>query len=280
MVVFVYEILVVSMPDNIYKAACQKVIKKYGNILLALLVTISLICFWLVYKTKKPESIISVFGVLLPICIVLFAYSLEKIRSELYTQLAKDLNLTYVQNKDKSYKDSFLEAHNHTQHVRYVMHGVLNGEQFSYYVYSYTVGSGKNRRTYSYSVIMQVLPVIVPHIIIHDNTYTFTFGLPYPDSRSIPSDLRKVTLEGNFSKERDVYVEKEHEIEAYQLLSPDTMSFLLDYIQDVQIELTKDRLFIYKTHELYRKSDIVEFINLYKTLSSKIKQVIPSIQKH
>ncbi len=278
--VFVYEILIVLMPDNIYKAAYQRVIKKYGNILLALLIIIALICFWLIYKTRQPESIISVFGILFPICIVLYAYSLEKVRRELYSQIAQELGLSYIHNKDGSFIDSFLETHNHTQHIRHVITGMLDGTQFSYYIYSYTVGSGKNKRTYSYSVIMQTLPVSVPHIIIHDNTYTFTFGLPYPYSRSIPSNLRKVTLEGNFSKERDVYVEKEHEIEAYQLLSPDTMSFLLDNIQDVQIELTKDRLFIYKTHELYRKSDVMEFIDLYKTLTSKIKQVIPSIQKY
>ncbi len=269
------------MSENIYKIALKRMFDKYGILLALIFVALLIISTWVAkHSLDKAGVFFSIIGVLFPICIILFAISIDKVRVELYTQLAKELNLSYFRNKDNKFTHPFLEKNLHIEHLLHIMYGTLENESFLYSLYTYTVGSGKHSKTYTYSVIMIDLPVSVPHIIISDSGHDFTFGLPYPQSLHLPSHMRKVTLEGNFSKERDVYVEVEHEIEAYQLLSPDTMSFLLDHIEDVEIELVENKLFVYKTHEMNRKSEILDFISLYKTLYTQIKRTIPSIQKH
>lgn len=269
------------MSENIYKTALKRTLDTYGILLALIFVALLIISSWVAKHSLDAAGVFfSIIGIFFPVCIVLFAITIQKVRIELYTQLAKELGLSYFRNKDNTFTHPFLEKNKHIEHLLHIMHGTLEGEPFIYSLYTYTVGSGKNSRTYTYSVIIIDLPVSVPHIIISDDGHRFTFGLPYPESLNLPSHMRKITLEGNFSHERDVYVEVEHEIEAYQLLSPDTMSFLLDHIGDVEIELVENELFIYKRHELNRKSEILDFISLYKTLYSHIKRTIPSIQKH
>jgi hypothetical protein len=105
--------------------------------------------------------------------------------------------------------------------------------------YQYTVGSGRNSRTYKFDFTSIKLPRKVPHLVlnfkgnsINPNTYDY--------------HVQKLKLEGDFSKHFDLYAPPDYQIDALQIFTPDVMDALMNFGKDCDFELVNDELYVYQ----------------------------------
>lgn len=79
-------------------------------------------------------------------------------------------------------------------------------------------------------------------------------------------DSVPIVLEGDFNKYFYLRVLKDYEQEAYQILTPDVMVSLIDMAHELNFEFVGNKLYIYKTELITKKSEMERIFNLSRYL--------------
>ncbi|MBU3668518.1 MAG: hypothetical protein FGM57_00955 [Candidatus Taylorbacteria bacterium] len=266
---------------NIYKDTLKEFNRKYGFLAYKYILPIYIVLLFLSWHVDNYVFFASpTFFIPLVPFFIIYGLSTVKTKNRFYAQVAEAHGWRYLDLKKETIDDAFLSERKHTQHIVQYIHGSFHDTKSAYYLYTYTVGSGKHKRTYHFNVLEATLSVQVPHILIWDTMHEFVFGNHFINHSTLPQYMRKITLEGNFSKEREVYVEKEYEIEAYQILTPDTMEYILHNMDTLHLELTQNKMFLYTVREIYIRDEVDSLFDTFEAIYTKIKPSLISIQKH
>lgn len=108
--------------------------------------------------------------------------------------------------------------------------------------YYYTVGSGKNSRTYTWGVLRHKLPRKLPNVILDAKSNNSIFGSNLPESYA---GGQKLELEGDFNNYFRVLVPEGYGRDALYFLTPELMAHLVDYGKGYEFEVVDDNLYIY-----------------------------------
>lgn len=267
--------------QHIYKETLRCTYLKYRGLWIFLIVaTISTALVLTLQLHLRVVALTPLLFIPFILSIVLLAIEQERVRDAFFSELAHTYNFVPLKRKELRTYTSFPVHKSHVRNIRRYIYGILHDLPTSFFEYVYTVGSGKHKTTYRYSVLQSTLPVHVPHILVLDTNHMFTFSSEFYGARLTPPLVRKITLEGNFSTHRNVFVEKEHEIEAYELLTPDIMEYILHNFDNIHIELTDNNMFLYTSREIYTKEGVDTLFELHGKLHTRISRSISSIQKH
>jgi hypothetical protein len=158
-------------------------------------------------------------------------------------------------------------------HDNQLFHG-FSGEQYSYpflmYQHLFSKGSGRSASDYFYLIAEISLPKLLPHIFI-DNRGNNSFLAP--EILDVYNDNQLMKLEGNFSKQFNVYGVPGYEVELLTLLNPAFMSALMDFEQLFDLEFLDDKAYIYLSDQfVYSEQSI-------KQIFSVMEFVILELQK-
>lgn len=100
------------------------------------------------------------------ILVVIIAIRFEKKRTESLKNSAMRIGFSFNDKVDKSYMDSFKELNlfskGHSKKIYNVMKGSKAGINWQIFEYRYTVGGGKNSRTYNQTVALATLNISLP----------------------------------------------------------------------------------------------------------------------
>ena len=117
---------------------------------------------------------------------------------------------------------------------------------FEFGSYSYTTGSGKNRRTHTISYIGIVLERNLPQIVLDSNANNARgFGL---NVSNLPVYFHKdqaLKLEGDFNKYFTLYAPKDYERDALYIFTPDLMALFIDNVAALDAEIVDNKLYVY-----------------------------------
>jgi hypothetical protein len=127
-------------------------------------------------------------------------------------------------------------------HSRVFSRGFRRGDDTMAVNYNYTVGSGKNSRTYHWGVMRCKLPRKLPNVILDAKSNNSFLGSNLPSSYSGGQTLE---LEGDFNKYFRVLVPQGYGRDALYFLTPELMAHLVDYGKDYEFEIIDDYLYIY-----------------------------------
>lgn len=112
--------------------------------------------------------------------------------------------------------------------------GVIDNRRFRIFSYNFSTGSGKNKRTYSYTVFAFKFNGTFPHIYLN-NKVNF-YGIKVGESIPLPTE---------FEKSFSLSTPKEYEIEALEIFTPDVLASLLDNKFGHDVEFVNQEMLIF-----------------------------------
>lgn len=113
--------------------------------------------------------------------------------------------------------------------------------------YEYTVGSGKQRRTYTWHYAGMRLPRRVPHLVLDSksNDGTVMGKALISNLPVVISNSQRISLEGDFDTYFALYAPKQYDVDVRYVLTPDVMAALVDKSSRFDVELVDDMAFFY-----------------------------------
>lgn len=131
--------------------------------------------------------------------------------------------------------------------------------------YSYSVGSGKNRRDYWYAVAtLSFSDETYPHLFLdsHQNGGNHTY-----------TKNQRVELEGDFSKYFDLYIPDGSQAGALTIFSPDVMQTLLDFGRPFDIEIQGQEVALITQGYAFTRDNIQKILVCAAKLSREFQEL-------
>lgn len=204
----------------------------------------------------------------------LVIFVLNKMRGYLMKQFAQNLGYEYAPKGDMASVSGSLFEMGHSKNITHVISGHDDKHNMRIFLYSFTVGYGKSSYTYNYTVFENTFSGNMPHISLKPKISVL--GMTSWPEGFIPLDFsnsRSIHLEGDFDKHFFLDVEKEFEIEVYQIFSPDFMEKLINISKNFGFEFYQNKLYIYTPKFINKMSEITEMFSLCDELSDRIEPV-------
>ena len=137
----------------------------------------------------------------------------------------------------------------HSRRAEHVIYKTGNDNEATFEIgsYQYTVGSGKNQRTYYWTYCSIELDRHVPHMVLDAKANNMQlFGKTL--TSNLPTAFRKdqvLSLEGDFDKYFTLYAPAQYKRDAYYVFTPDLMALLIDTSSQFDAEVIDNKLFVY-----------------------------------
>ncbi len=224
---------------------------------------------FLTVKTGVPQFLIfSLFCL-----IMVYAFISNKMRGYMLEQFAKSLGYSYVKDGDMFSVQGSLFSIGHSQNICDIISGKDGDRPVRVFLYTCTVGSGKNSQTYHYTVFENTFNGDMPHILLHKKEFIYSSDVP------VFSGGAAVTLEGDFNKYFSLLVEKGFEMEAYEIFTPDFMEELVETAKTLGFEFYQNRLYIYMPKYIGKRSELDAMFALSEKLCSQLEPVIKGMRE-
>jgi hypothetical protein len=195
--------------------------------------TICLACF------VFPPFIIFV-GPLFFIAIIWLSITYDKIRHTFWNQLALKYKWEYIPIKDIQEEKALLFKTGHSKIASHGINGNYNYQPFHIFEYSYTIGQGKNKQIFSFTVFEIKFTGTFPHLYL-DTKHDF-----YSNMSLLFSSAVRIPLPRDFEKKFELYAPKEYEIEALEIFTPNVLTHLINSGWNHDMEFIDGELVIYK----------------------------------
>lgn len=174
--------------------------------------------------------------VLTPFIIVIFyvGFVEKKIRVLFWKQFAELNGWKYKDDSDLSQEQGIMFRQGHSRIIYHCVEGIIDERNFRIFNYNFSIGSGKHRKTYFYTVFAFKFNGTFPHIYLNNkaNSYSIKIG------ESIP-------LPAEFEKFFSLSAPKEYEIEALEIFTPDVLASLLDDKFGHDVEFVNQEMLIF-----------------------------------
>lgn len=144
----------------------------------------------------------------------------------------------------------------HDHCVENTLSGTYQSYPVRIFTYSFTVGSGKQQHSYTYTVCEATGSTQFPDITLTSKQNGF---LASPHVLSFSDE--HIQLEGDFNKYFTLTVPKNYEQEAYQILTPDVMASLIDKAKKLNFEFLGDKIYVYVEHEITTRAELQELFD-------------------
>ncbi len=262
---------VLDVKQLFFQALKKKSRKIILTILLLLIWTVACILY------LPPEITSSELGFWIPafpwiLLVVWFTIIYSRVREAFWKQLALKYGWEYTLSKDISHEKALLFNIGHSPNVSHGISGSYNNHPFHIFEYQYTIGSGKNKTTYSFTVFEIKFTGTFPHLYLN---YKSDW---YSNAPSFFSPLAKITLPSEFEDKFKLYSPKEYEIETLQIFTPQIFALLLDSKWNHDMEFVDGELVIYSKKrfnsfaELDAELDkIKKFVDILSPLLNRFK---------
>lgn len=195
--------------------------------------------------------------------IVGVALAHSKIREEFMRQFAMKNHLVYVGIGDHNAMLGSIFKRGHSQEISNMVTGERGGYQLRFFFFYYTVGSGKHKQTYSYTVCEIKMKGVAPDIIIESRDDW--------DFQSYAGGHQKeVLIESVFRDHFAVFAPEDFEIETLEIFTPDVLSELMDRAKKYNFEFIEDRLYVFRFGEIEKRIELEAFLKLTEYLVNAV----------
>ncbi len=212
--------------------------------ILAILIAVG--CCWFAWYVNNYQFAIAGF------VFVLLGLGLvgNKARAEFMEQIASALGYQYIGSTAVSSVSANLFKVGHSQSISNAMQGTHGGFPLRIYDFQTKIGYGKNEQTFPYTVFEITYPYDLPPFLMLAHEGLFG-GIGGGDPTLPQGTFLK--LEGDFNKYFTVSVEKNFEMEALEILTPDVMNDFVQKSRGINFELSDHRLYIFQHGTMSKK---------------------------
>lgn len=182
-----------------------------------------------------------------------YTYVRSKIKSEFTRQFGESIGFSFSSTADFSSVNGQLFSVGNSRRIYDCLSGTFHGMPVRIYSYTFTTGSGKEKRSYNTTVFETTLDKVVPSIILTSRNMWNKLNLAPP---IFFGEGEYVNLEGDFNKYFSLKVPRGYEIEAYQIFTPDVMVELIDRAAKLNFEFNASKLYVYASKLVTVRKDL------------------------
>jgi hypothetical protein len=129
--------------------------------------------------------------------------------------------------------------------------------------YTYSIGSGKNRTTYNFTVAEIFFEKVeFPHILLQSKTM-WRYGAK-------DKNQKRLSLEEEFKKDYYLYSKDGYEVEVFQIFTPEVLRYLKENGRHFSIEFAENRLYIYDDLAISNRKDLQNMYRVTKKIFDSI----------
>lgn len=170
--------------------------------------------------------------------IVYLAYLYNKVVKDYFISFAKTNGFDFKESLSvKSFKGKLFNT-GHSRVAKNVVSGLFKDHPTRFFHYRYTIGSGKHKKTFNFTVWeISFEKTDFPYILLRSKTMR-RFG-------SLKKNERELSLRDDLSKHFRLYVTEGYEVEALQIFTPEFVNVLSKKGPNFSIEFAGNSLYIY-----------------------------------
>jgi len=138
--------------------------------------------------------------------------------------------------------------------------------------YSYVIGSGDDRTTYSYGFVVIQLDRNLPHMVLDSKkNNSKVFGVSFSN---LPVSFDKdqvLSLEGDFNNYFTLYAPEKYKSDALYVFSPDLMALFIDESMSFDAEIIDNELYIYSrdTFDVFNIALLQKLFSIVDSVGAK-----------
>lgn len=248
---------------NVWKATWNTIKTRWQFLAIVLLsVSVAMFLFWLLserfdnqsinYSAKREEG--SLFLVLLPFIAILYYIraTSEEIRGNFWRRFAEINGWQYKSygDPDKESGIMFRQGNSGIGDISHIIEGSIDDRQFRIFSYQFSIGSGKHKKTYRYTVFAFKFNGTFPHIYLNSkiNFYGVSTG-------------EKIPLPSEFEEKFTLSAPREYETEALEIFTTDVLANLLDNGFSHDVEFVDQEVLIFVNTAISDAEELEEEFN-------------------
>ena len=205
--------------------------------------------------------------------IVLFFIALGVLKrlyeNNLFQAFAKANNYTYQKKGSLPDQTGLIFFIGHSRKYSDIVSGMYRSWTFWLFMYTYTIGYGRNSQTYNRAVMAVNFNVALPAFVLRRHKL---FQILEEEGESFKSNgyTEKVNLEGDFSEHFQVYIKPNSQVDVLSILSPDVME-MLKGLDKYEIEMAANGVFyIYCHGYITKKQSLIDVYTIVEAIAAKI----------
>lgn len=207
------------------------------------------------------------------LAIIVVAIGLTILRRQyennLFGAFARSNNFSYARRGDVLGEQGIIFSVGHTKKFSDVVTGMYKNWTFHLFLYTYTVGYGKNSQTYHRGVMEVDFMTRLPAFVLRRHAFLEAIDTEGESLRAGGYNAT-LSLEGDFDKHFRVHIVRDTEIDVLEILTPDVMEMLIK-LDKYEIEMTRAGTFyIYTRSYIDNKQDLVEIYTILQAIATKI----------
>lgn len=161
----------------------------------------------------------------------------KRVQQEFIKEFGQSIGYSYAANGDRVSVRGEIFSIGHDQVISNLLSGTYQNIPTRIFNYTFIVGYGKDKQTYTYTIFEATFRNNMPDILLASDPQSL-FWLNQ-------SGNEHIKLEGDFNKYFTLRVPAGYELEAYEILTPDVMAKLIDKAQRLNFEFNGNKLYIY-----------------------------------
>lgn len=177
----------------------------------------------------------------------------NEIRTSFWKRFAEVNGWQYSEYGDPDNEQGLMFAQGNGRRISHVIAGSIDERQFRIFNYEFSIGSGKNKKTYYYVVFAFRFNGSFPHIYLNHrrNSYSIRAG-------------EEISLPEEFKEKFVLSASRKYEIEALAIFTPDILARLLDNGFSYDVEFIEQEVIIFADGR----------INTFETLEMEFHQAL------
>ncbi len=195
----------------------------------------------------------------------------NNILAKFYEQFAKRNGYDYRRSGTVTGTGALLEAGDSRDYFN-IVRGRYLEHLITIFNYEYTVGSGKNRHSYHFTVFEIDYDRVLPNMFLRSDRHRWSTIKPKFQ------DGRRLDLEGNFDDYFDLFCEEKFEIEALQVFAPNIMEKLMKEWNNLNLEFVDDKIYIYQPKYISKKVDLEKMYAMGQYLIQTLPPVLARME--
>jgi len=210
------------------------------------------ITFLLVYVfvvTGGENDYLMIFSIILIMGYIGYIY--DKAQAMFMKQFAEDNGFDYQKTASIETVYGKLFEIGHSRHISNVISGIHKDHPMRIFNYTFTVGYGRNSQTYSFTVLELFFEKVdFPHILLRSKKMSVYRGLM--------GKTESISLEDEFKRDFDFFVQKGYEIEAMQIFTPETLRIIKEKAAKFSIEFYGKTVCFFDNKKIGKNNDLQE----------------------
>ncbi len=194
-------------------------------------------------------------------------------KREFFIKLAKENNLIYEDNYVLEDLKTNTKGSSKTM-VSDLLIGKYQGRDARFFNYFISRGKGGSKFTF-FEISLKDINLPYTLLLFHMKKIV---GVERRNDKKTDNEI-KITLENKFKDDYVIYVKDGYGIEAMQIFSEDFIDFLIGEKCNFNIELNRDKIYIYTYGRVVERDKLKEFIDTADEVIKRIKPLVKRLER-